>query len=337
VRRLLRLAASPEGLVILRNLAGGVAQGVARQLTPAAASQRAGTSAASNAPSGEERLRAALDALASPQGMHVATNLVATGVREAMRSVLEFQHAHRREDEKPLPELIMDGVLSDRGRRLIVELVTSVTRTVVPIVLTHNAAADRVAAQEDAAVPSNTTLSPVVSPLRRKRPAAHAPAKMGTPGSVLESPSKQIMLSMMRAQGGSGIIERLALLAIRDKGLVRDVVRTVVSEAVRTYLTTQAELQAERDQEGSRSRKSRDGDEDGVAEDATGTDESSQGTVKENSVVRSSDATTIGRGRGEGETGKPLWKLLIMSVVTDLKQAMIRRGSEPTSTGWVVF
>lgn len=58
-----------------------------------------------------------------------------------------------------------------------------------------------------------------------------------------ESPvSKQLVLSVMQAPGGGGVIERLALLAIRDKELVREVVRTVVGEAVKTYLKTSREM-----------------------------------------------------------------------------------------------
>lgn len=281
IRRLLRLAASPDGLAILRGMAGGVGQGVVREMAAPSVHKDAATNT----------MGVFLATLASPQGMHVATTLVSTAVREAVTSAMHFQHARNR-DETPLPELIMQRLVSDKGRALLVDLVSNVTRIVVPMLLRPDER-DR-----------PHVLSPVASPMRRKRP----PSWKGA-----DSPSKHIVMSMMRAQGSSGIVERLALLAIRDKALVRDVVRTVVGEAVRTYLTTKSELEG-----------GADADTHGVdAGDADAGNDASCGQVQRNDR--------------EGEIGKSLWRLMIASVVTDLKRALIRRGEAESSPGWVVF
>lgn len=218
IRRLLRLAASEDGLAVLHNVAGGAARGIARELSASTRyveARQEGISIAS-----------LIDSLASANGQKVVGNVVSTAVREAVSCAMQFQHRHRANDADEWPKLIIDAALSERGRKLAVDLATNVTRTVVPIVMAN-------CKQEVPRVPSMRTLSPVASPLSKRPPSYRG----------CESPvTRQLVMSVMQAQGRSGLIERLALLAIRDKVLVKEVVRVVVTEGVRTYLMTSADI-----------------------------------------------------------------------------------------------
>ena len=123
--------------------------------------------------------------------------------------------------QRPWSDVVADAVLSDRGRELAVDLATNVTKTVVPLVMVESDKRNVL------------TVSPTASPLT-KRPLSFRSC---------DSPvSRQLVMSVMQAQGNTGLVERLALLAIRDKALVREIVRVVVGEAVKTYLKTKAEI-----------------------------------------------------------------------------------------------
>lgn len=346
LRRLLRLAATPDGLAVLQNVAGGIAQGVTREF------QNARDIAlpeyrheGMGAPSQENTLHALMEALAAPAGQAVVKNTVSTAIREAVSTLVESQERGR--ECPPWPEVLVEGLVSEKGRRLVVDVATSVTRTVVPIVMKRDGAGEHERARsENRLVHSVSALSPMASPMRRRRSSSMSTPQVklqaslaGRPTALApgESPvSKQLILSMMQAQGNSGIIERLALLAIRDKALVREVLRTVVSEAVRTYLTTQASIRT-----AARSTA------DELASTSSGNSESKPlpGGSASNSGRTTNGGSTdqlSGRGRSSssppvGEPQKSLWKSLIDSAVVDLKRTLLSRAAEAENTGWLIF
>eukprot|EP00178_Gracilaria_changii_P014209 TRINITY_DN40226_c0_g1_i1.p1 TRINITY_DN40226_c0_g1~~TRINITY_DN40226_c0_g1_i1.p1 ORF type:complete len:376 (-),score=56.65 TRINITY_DN40226_c0_g1_i1:97-1224(-) len=237
VRRLLRLLASEDGLAVMYNIAGGAARGVAREMhqTPSC-----------NHVYGDG-IQRVVETLASASGQRLVNGAVSTAVREGMQTFLQYQ---RDCDPQPSavdwPQKIIDAVLSDRGQAFIVKLTHELTRSVVPILLESGSQARRESSEEPQEALSCTSSSQI-TPLV-KRPLSftnHEQAQAERTPEILrrESPvTRNLVKNVMQAQGRMGVIERLALLAIRDKELVREVLRTVVAEAVRTYLTTQAEL-----------------------------------------------------------------------------------------------
>lgn len=326
LRRLLRLAASPDSLAVLHHLAGGVAQGVTRELQTPPCAYPAGTYPDEATQQQPQRLLELMEALAAPAGQAVVRNVVSTAVKEGVHALANANERRRDPRDKPWPEVVVAGVTSDKGRELIVDVATSVARAVVPAIMEGGGT------NEMPAVPSFTALSPVASPMRRRRPptCGDKGAKLNMGMLAGESPvSKQLVMSVMQAQGNSGVVERLALLAIRDKALVRDVVRTVVSEAVRTYLTTQAKLRAQGV-----------GVEGAASECGGGADGGSQvaNVDKDGGKVRAVQERGVAASNAKEEGSQnSLWKLLIKSAAVDLKRALLNSAPKEGNTGWLIF
>lgn len=241
LRRLLRIAASSDALVVLR----AVAASFAREAF--SSRPRALLSAAATDPS-PSPVAAALEVLDTPAGARVARLLVTTAVREAVATFAE--HSSREASRRPADEsgkhwldVLISAGLSERGRGTIVDVAAAVTRAAVPALVAAQSAQNSQAAA--ALVTRRGAGSASTTPLRKARPASMSNASSA--GATAPSPaSKQLMAAMMSLNAGAGAnnwMERAAKLASRDRGLVRDVVRTVASEAIRAYLTTQAELQ----------------------------------------------------------------------------------------------
>lgn len=324
LRRLLKLAASPDALSVLHRLAGGVAQGVTRQLQTSPPSTHA--PARDCAPPAQQpaahRLHELIVALAAPAGQAVVRNVVSTAVREGVHAVVEANERRRDPCDRPWPEVVVAGLTSDKGRQLVVDVATNVARTVVPAFVQAQAAQTHAQASAQGDLTSVAALSPMASPLRKKRPPSCGSARNSL-SPATESPiTKHLVMSVMQAQGSAGVVERLALLAIRDKALVREVVRTVVSEAVRTYLTTQAKLREE-----------------GITGDATRAAESSAVSldVAKDKEIRKAAPSPEAEDVLEQRAGNSLWKLLIKSAVVDLKQALLDRASRQGNAGWLIF
>lgn len=130
---------------------------------------------------------------------------------------------------------------------------------------------------------------------------------------------------------GASFWERLAVLAIRDRALVQDVVRVVVAQAVRTYLITQAELRGEFPPADPS--ELGDGDGDGGAGGA--------GVDSNIEEVRPSSSSIVDRTRRRGlqaaELGSSVWKMLARSLAGDVKRILHRVGSRDVGSGWMVF
>ncbi|KAI0563940.1 hypothetical protein FGB62_32g122 [Gracilaria domingensis] len=237
VRRVLRLLASEDGLAVMYNIAGGAARGLAREMNrPPSCNRVQG-----------DVMQQVVDTLASSSGQRLVNGAVSTAVREGVHTFLQFQRdCARREPDADWPQKIIDAALSERGQAFILKLTHQLTRSVVPMLMEGGSQAPRESGETQQEV-STRTASPQATPLvkrhlsftnREQSQAEGTPPKLSKESPV----TRHLVKSVMQAQGRMGVIERLALLAIRDKELVREVVRTVVAEAVRTYLTTQAEL-----------------------------------------------------------------------------------------------
>lgn len=220
-----------------------------------------------------ESVVAALD---TPAGARVAGLLVGTAVREAVTTVVDHQQsvaeraaeraAERGEtaridgsgakEERHWLDVLLTAGLSDRGRVVLVDLATAITRAAVPALVTAQQEQQQQEQQAQNQTPvqgvetSNMFKTPTGTPARRPRPtsvssstaAALGSASVSNAGLTGSPASKQLLLTMLAMNSKANWMDRLAVLASRDRGLVRDVVRTVASEAIRAYLTTQAEL-----------------------------------------------------------------------------------------------
>lgn len=271
LRRLLRIAASADALVVLRAVASSAARevisGSKHSVIRASRARDSRFSSASfrsdgTAPSAREELQSPLTAastiemvfavLDTPAGSRVASLLVSTAVKEAVSTIAEHQtrEAARRPTSTTSPagaadtsrhwlDVVLTAGLSDRGKGVLVEVATAITRAAVPALVTAQA-------QQQHLALAQLRNSQAATPQRRQRPISTS--GVGGPIPVPPNggncpPSKQLMMAMLATNSNSNWMDRAAMLASRERGLVRDVVRTVASETIRAYLTTQAELQ----------------------------------------------------------------------------------------------
>ena len=336
LRRILRLASSPDGLVILHNVAGGLARGITREFREqqlqheqnSPNSQHNSSTNRINENRSSHHLQLLLKILDSPSGQSVLSNVVSTGVREAVTCFLQHQRTTDKQEDISLPQLISESILSDRGRQLVVDVATGVTRTAVPLFLQQQGEQQQEQFMKNSertdiqvttvhGVPSSSTLSPVGSPLVKRPLSFSGHSRLSSPitqTAEITPVTKHLVHSIMQAQGRTGLVERLALLAIRDKELVREIVRTVVGEAVRTYLTTKSALQEEGDENGNK------------------VDNESSRQLRNDMKNHNSNDTQV-----QDNIPKSLWKVLIKSAIIDFKRELIARGSECRQSGWLIF
>ena len=150
----------------------------------------------------------------------MVSNIVGTAVREGVGCAMALHKRTReradRSNNGDLAERVIEGVLSERGRRLVVEVVGTVTQAVVPAVINAPPSGPQELREVRpsgciSGMGSVRAISPMASPMS-KRPRSWR----------CDSPvTRQLVMGVMQAQGRSGLVERLALLAIRDKALVR--------------------------------------------------------------------------------------------------------------------
>jgi hypothetical protein len=380
LRRLLRIAASPDALVVLRALAGGAA----REIVPTG-----GFSGPSSSSPGDPAITAAdfigsaITALDTPAGMRVASLLVGTAVREAVTTAVECDHKHRLDGTRHLGsetapthhwlDVLLAAGLSDRGRTLLVDLSSAVTRAAVPAFLeaqhhlqhqhpNHNhRSISGIHSPASAATSTTVGPSPTPSPLRRLRPVSAAVATPPTshqrsPASFVAeavssgSPaSKQLLATMLAVNRQANWMDRLTVLASRERGLVRDVVRTVASESIRAYLTTQADLRhgatesspassgaslppAQASQPSSANSRGnacpaalRDSAHALPARSRTQSRSGIAGSGRSNSAYRGNEPTPL----------DSLWKLLVRSVADDARQAVRNYWNSPIPPQWL--
>lgn len=315
--RLAALAASPPGLAIARAAAQGAASAFATPGSPPACGNACDGGGGVGGGGGA---RAVVDALASREGLRVVDAAVSAAVREALRG--RAADSSGPSAGADWQDAALRAASSDGARKMFVDVAKGVAEVAVPLLAVQRHAApagvdrcDGVASRRAsiAGVPSFAASSP--SPASSTCAPASASAA-GTPG----------------ARRPLSLWERLAVLAVRDRVLVRDVVSAVVGQAVRTYLMTQAELGAAR--EGGGDRVSDDGAL--VAVDCNG---KAKKRATEAGGVADNDGAAGGGGGGATNAAvvPSLWRVIARSVVVDLKRAVRRAGSAPGSNGWTVF
>lgn len=360
LRRLLRLAASPDGLAVLHAAAAGATHSLVPRPNPSSQQHHQQQTPALFTPA------AILEALGSPAGLRVVTTVVASAVREALSTPPGL--SGRMAPVRPPLEIVTDALLSDRGRVLAADVAGAITRAAVPVFLSHS---------DNAIGPSSSTL-PIgdgmeVTPSRTASPTIAIASTSGTPGRTRPPPdprtpirsrprpsssafppdaaspvTKRLVTSVLRSAGPAGIVERLAVLAIRDRALVRDVVRAVVAEGLRAYLVTQAELRAggplidgdvfKPEQNGS-SIELRD-DQNGTQQTANGEERARGENVGRERARTNAENENPRAGAGTPRgvaAGTSLWKVLLMSVAVDLKRALRTAGERASSPGWTIF
>lgn len=287
LQRVMRVAASPDGLAVVRAAAAGLSAPLAHQAASPVASLDLG---------------AVVTALASPAGRVVLSTLASSAVREAV--------AHRVDGAAPIvgPPDLAALVASEPARRLVVDVCERVATVAVPLVLRHppssplsGAGGARVARSSMSAVVSNG----------------------GADGT--QRVCRRVVDRMVGKARGVSFWERLAVLAIRDRVLVQDVVRVVVSQAVRTYLITRRELDAAAAGADASIEASGDGDSEG------------EGDVDADADARQREGRGREREREPNVARSSVWKVLARSVAGDVKRLLYRAGSSQGTSGWMVF
>lgn len=156
-----------------------------------------------------------IHALSTPQGLRILHTAVETAVHEATRTLTPKSNTTLTATN------ILDTLVTDRGRALVSQVAKDVVETFMRLSNPNTTTAS-------VSTPSTTpTKTPVSTPTKQR--------------TKWQSPTSKELVR--RAREG-GVMERLAVLAIRDKEFMRDMVRTVVGETVRTYLTTGKSLNA---------------------------------------------------------------------------------------------
>lgn len=384
LRRALRVAASPDALIILRNIAGAAARElIAPQVEPHAPSfYRTGSSARDV---GQQRIDASphsvpvlitslLAALDSAQGKRVASMLIETVVREAVSTFLQQQSKQNRLDSPSSDggrhwlDILLAAGLSERGRAFAVEVASAVTKAAVPAMV---AAQQQTPPELSKASSQLYQSSSLFTPPRRSRPVsttgvtgrvtcpqtagyADASSQKSVSSPSRSSSSRHLLQSMLTANNQCTWVDRVAYIAVRERGLVRDIVRAIASQTVRTYLTTRAELKLSPPQSTSLGvvpTRADSGCHSGSC--ARGNAKDSTSACSSSMAVRttrcSRDAVTSPcsySGESRAETNVPsslseptafesLWQLLVRSVADDIRLSWLRYWNSPPSPNWL--
>lgn len=230
IRRIFRILASEDALAVVYNIAGGAARGFAKEMRRPSINQ----------PVQAHVMQQVVDCLASSSGQKLVSNTVSTAVREGVHTFLQIQREQEHNVNGEWVNKVVDAVLSEKGQAFVLKLTHQLSRSIIPALVQNGSEQNR------SSCGSSAQMTPVMKQPMSFRSQEERTRMELTPTKlnfVGESPvTRRLVSTVMQTQGRMGTIERLALLAIRDKELVREVVRTVVAEAVRTYLKTQAEL-----------------------------------------------------------------------------------------------
>lgn len=344
MQQLLRLAATPEGLSIVRAMAAGAVD--AYRSSPSLPEQQSRSlsdddkdtaalsqSAVSRSPistditsSCQTTAEYLVKLLSSPLGSQVLSVAVGAAVREALWAA----PAGVNSKERDVGNKIVSGdvvsaltttLTSDAGRRLVVDVAQTVTSTAMPHLVRAQLSIP--------ATEPRTTMSAARGPSSRRFSASSVSSVTSSSTSATtcapssDAASRVVERLVLRSRTAS-FWERLAVIAIRDRALVHDVVRVVVTHAVRTYLVTQAELR------GNTSITTPN-----TVNNAQVTSSTSNDADVIQSAARSDRSKRRASDTAEGPTS--VWKVLARTVAVDLKRLLYSAGSQQASTGWTVF
>lgn len=177
-----------------------------------------------------------LKAFDTPHGKRVATNVVSAAVHAVIESQpppttirsstvdsKQKKHGAKHQFSHPVDRLI-DAALSDRGRALVLDALAMVVRTAVPAIV---------------AVHSRPSSSSVHGTPSRSAPSPSLPTTPGRNVQPTNVPSSNNSTPQRQPVGG---MERIVSRALRDRALMKDIVRVAAAEGVKTYLTTSVRL-----------------------------------------------------------------------------------------------
>lgn len=339
-QQLLRLASTPEGLSIVRAMTAGVVDAYtsapsSTERKPyshvdnnmATVAQPSVISSTSTEPSlGCHTTAEYLVALlSSPVGSQVLSVAVGAAVREALWSGPAAMDERGRDvNNKIVSESVMTSLTaaltSDAGRRLVVDVAQTVTSTAMP----HLVRSQQTAPSTE----PRPAVSSVRVPSSRRFSASSVSSVMSSSapnaaGGPLSDAASRVVDRLVSRSRTASFWERLAIIAIRDRALVHDVVRVVVTHAVRTYLVTQAELRG-----------------DTCITTPTGVINSRLTSTCDNAdaVLPTSRSDRSKRKTPESAEGPTsVWRVLTRTVAVDLKRLLYSAGSQQVSSGWTVF
>lgn len=316
--RILQLAATPHGQSIIRALSSGAVSALA---VPSSPQQR--PVAPANANDGGHQVMQVLQALASPHGQKVVSTVVSTAVKEAMEGVTASQNP---------PISISHLASSEPLRKLILDVVQTITVSAVP---------HFVRAAPSSPAPRQQQHSHLHDTSRQQSKRLSVSSVSSATSSTVTSATDHSHTSartvadrfVSRTRTAS-FWERLAIIAIRDRGLVQDIVRVFVTHTVRTYLLTQAELRG-----------------DYVVPHLTTQPQAAKSQISSPSSSSTTATPSIAVARTHARVAaspsnippvakqhlQPVWKLLTRAVAIDLKRLVYSIGSRPGSSGWTVF
>lgn len=321
--RILQLAATPHGQSIIRALSSGAVSA----LTAPSPQQR--PAAPTNTSDAGLQVMQVLQALASPHGQQVVSTVVSTAVKEVMVGVTASQNP---------PISISHLASSEPLRKLILDVVQTITVSAVPHFVRpapsppphhqqqqqqHSYTQDtsRQQSKRLSVTSVSSAMSSTVTSASDHNHHNHTSAKVVADRFVSRTRTASFW-------------ERLAIIAIRDRGLVQDIVRVFVTHTVRTYLLTQAELRGDYVVPEMTTQPQ-------AAKPQISSPSSSSTTVTPSSAVARTHARVAASPSNVPPVSKqhlqPVWKLLTRAVAIDLKKLVYSIGSRPASSGWTVF
>ena len=320
LRRLLRMLASPEGLVMLRSAAAGAAGVAMKEL-----SKGKGRSKDPDKNWIQELVKIGL----SSGGSKLISLVITEAVREVTSTILEYQSHQPRESGKQPLELMLSAALSERGETIIVQTAKEVTKVAIPLLMqgtkhdhsrhsmTGLGGHTQTLAQVNNKRRPQSARYPTTVYARDAGKSLHSPKTMGAVTATPPSPrSRRLLATALAMSGQKSWIEKLIVLASRDPSFIHGALRVVASEAIRTYLTTQAELKFGHMRKRA-VKTSLPGDEVPAMKQI----ENGGKAPEPNYVVLS----------------KSMWRVLVRSVVMDTKEAFQRLLKNPPEPRWIFF
>lgn len=317
--RILQLAATPHGQSIIRALSSGAVSALA---VPSP-QQRPGAPA--NANNAGHQVMQVLQALASPHGQKVVSTVVSTAVKEVMEGLTASQNP---------PISISHVASSEPLRKLILDVVQTITVSAVPHFVRPAPSSPTHPQQQQQHSHSHDTSRQQSKRLSVSSVSSATSSTVTSASDHSHTSAKVVADRFLSRTRTSSFWERLAIIAIRDRGLVQDIVRVFVTHTVRTYLLTQAELRGDYVVPHLTTQPQ-------AAKPQISSPSSSSTTASPSSAVARTHARIAATPSNIPPVAKqhlqPVWKLLTRAVAIDLKRLVYSIGSRPASSGWTVF
>lgn len=301
LQRLLHLAASPDGQSIINTVISS------RFSTPS-------SSSSSGRNNGDIIGKVIIPGLATVQGRIIISSAVSSAVKQLMTGFRSNSSIHVNNDD------IINVVSNEKVKKLLIDIVQTITNTAIPHIIRRQpqraptftgpqtVSKQSTSTSKRLSISSSSSLSSATTATSRASQQYHGETGGGK--------------SVPRSNGrGVTFWERLAIIAIRDKSLMQDIVRIIVTQSVRTYVMTHAELnnQSTCTQPPSSQQQQQ-----------VTTTKNRNNTIKTD-ITPTTAVSTI-----------PVWKMLATTVAVDIRRLMHKVGTKQasntaSSSGWTVF